>query len=117
MEKEKRDLLEMDVIAAYRSYDNLDTALAELNNANHVISEYVEDEDTKEDYFSSISRTQLVLEQVAWTAFIDLLISSIKLDGKEEYNILTNNMDADINKLEELKVFLEGTANLLKELM
>ena len=68
MEKEKRDLLERDVIAAYRNWDNLDTALIELKSANHTIREYVEDEDTKEDYFTSISRTQLVLEEVAWVA-------------------------------------------------
>ena len=117
MNNEKRNILEMNAIDAYRNWDNLDTALIELKSANHTIREYVEDEDTKEDYFTSISRTQLVLEEVAWVAFIDLLISSIKLNGKEEYNILTNNMDADINKLQELKAFLEDTANLLKELM
>lgn len=116
MDKEKRNILEMNAIDAYISYDNLDTALEELNNANYVMSEYVEDEDTKKDYFSSISRTQLVLEQITWSAFIDLLIANIKLNGSDEHSALANR-DVDIIKLEELKKFLKETMNLLKELM
>lgn len=107
---------EINLMNAHIAWDSLDTALIELKNANSVILEYVEDEDIKEDYFAKISKTQLVLEQVTWIAFIDFLIADIKLNSSGEYNTSTS-VEINIAKLEELRVFLEDTTNLLKELI
>ena len=93
-----------------RKSDNIDSALWELNQADHTISTYVDDEDTKQDYFSSASIIKLIPEQLSWEAYIDVLIEEIKQEFTSP-----DDINKHTKRLEELKTYIIDISNFAKE--
>lgn len=93
-----------------RRSDNIDSALWELDQADHTISTYVDDEDTKQDYFSSASIVRLMLEQLSWEAYIDVLIEEVKQEFTSP-----DAINEHTKRLEKLKTYVIDLSNFAKE--
>ena len=99
---------------AMTRHDNMDSALIELDSASGMVRDILETDDEEDDYFVSIDRARMIMEQLYWESYIDVIIEEVRLVQKGEDQFLDTS-DENIKKLEKLKEWTETTMNILKE--
>ncbi len=99
---------------AMTRHDNIDSALIELDSASDMARDILETDDEEDDYFSSVNRARMIMEQLYWDSYIDVIIEELNLSKSGE-PMFVDDSTQNIKKLGRLKEWIEGMVNISKE--